>query len=187
MSLLDDEKEIDNRTDSELLRRAIDQQCWEDFQNNVINPRLRQLKNGKTLNTRFAVAVGVPDNYSRNLSKDIDTLCNAESINLYHIDCRKVTSIGQAVGYLTTISQHPKSMIFVEHFDEIPPSKEKEYIENILIHIWERDFMMPRREFCVLFSTTNDYGGQIPSMLRRIKTLEWYGQINEDHFIGVHI
>ena len=67
MSLLDDEKEIDNRTDSELLRRAIDQQCWEDFQNNVINPRLRQLKNGKTLNTRFAVAVGVPDNYSRNL------------------------------------------------------------------------------------------------------------------------
>ena len=49
----------------------------------------------------------------------------------------------------------------------------KEYIENILIHIWERDFMMPRREFFVLFSATNDYGNQTPPILRRIKN--WSG------------
>lgn len=186
MSILDSETEIGNRTYSEMLRRAFDQQCWEDFQNNVIIPRLRRLKSDKTLITKFAVAVGVPDNYSRNISEDIDTLCHAEAVNLYHIDCRKVTSLGQAVGYLTTISQHPNSMVFVEHFDEIPQSDEKEYIENILIHIWERDFMMPRREFFVLFSTTNDYGNQTPPILRRIKKLEWYCQINDNEQIEIH-
>ena len=48
MSILDSETEIGNRTYSEMLRQAFNQQCWEDFQNNVIIPRLRLLKSGKT-------------------------------------------------------------------------------------------------------------------------------------------
>jgi hypothetical protein len=95
------------------------------------------------------------------------------------LDCRTVSSYNTAIGYLTTISNQPGSIILFENFDEIPDSPEKKYVENILIRIWERDFILPRNNYFVLFATSNDYKTQNPNLLKNIKSLDWYGSIRK--------
>ena len=97
----------------------------------------------------------------------------------YHLDCRSVTSLQNAMGYLATISRGQSLVILLERYDEIPSSSERSYIENILIRIWERDFMMPRNRYLVLFTTTNDKWEQKPVKLNKIKPLEWHKSIRD--------
>jgi hypothetical protein len=78
-----------------------------------------------------------------------------------------------------TISRGQSLVILLERFDEIPSSSERSYIENILIRIWERDFMMPRSQYLVLFAISNDKCLQKPAKLNKIKSLEWYKSIRD--------
>ena len=113
----------------------------------------------------------MPKDFPYGLGQSLDSLCDAEKVVFYHLDCRSVTSLSSAMGYLTTISRDPYSVILLEHFDEIPDSPEKKYVENILIRIWERDFILPRNNYFVLFATSNDYKTQSSNLLKNIKCL----------------
>ena len=133
---------------------------------------------GKSMRA-FAVGVYVPSDFRIGLGQSLSSLCLANNINFYHLDCRTVSSYNTAIGYLTTISNQPGSIILFENFDEIPDSPEKKYVENILIRIWERDFILPRNNYFVLFATSNDYKTQNPNLLKNIKSLDWYGSIRK--------
>ena len=177
MSLLDPETELVKRFDECMYRQQIDRQSWVNFQRDILLPRIARLKSGKTLTNKFAVGMGVPQNYSIDFGQSLDSLCKAEGIVLYHLDCRAVTSLNNAMGYLTTISRSQSSVILLGNFDEIPSSCEKQYIENVLIRVWERDFMMPRNRYLVLFTTSNDSYLQKPDQLNKIRSLEWHKSI----------
>ena len=177
MSLLDNETEIIDRCDESLYREQIDQQSWANFQHDILSPRIARLKEGKTLTNKFAVGMGMPENFTIDFGQSLESLCKAEGIVLYHLDCRAVTSLNNAMGYLTTISRSQSSVILLENFDEIPSSCEKQYIENVLIRVWERDFMMPRNRYLVLFTTSNDSYLQKPDQLNKIRSLEWHKSI----------
>ena len=180
MSLLS----VDDESNEKLYKRVEDiferenrnKESWAKFQAEVIMPRVKKLKQRKPIRN-FAAGVYMPEDFTYELGQLLDSLCDAEKVVFYHLDCRDVTSLNSAMGYLTTISRSPYSLILLEYFDEIPDSLDKKYIENILIHIWERDFMMHRNNFFVLFSTSNDYGDQTPDLLKKIKSLDWYGSI----------
>lgn len=155
-----------------------DEQCWKNFQEEVIIPRIKKLKKNKPMRD-FAVGVYMPKDFPYGLGQSLHSLCNAEKVSFYSVDCSYITSLNSAMGYLATISRAPYSLILLEHFDEIPDSPEKKYNENLLIHSWGRDFMMKRNNFLVIFSTSKDYGNQTPELLKKIKRLEWYGNIRK--------
>ena len=179
MSLLDPETEIIDRCDESLYREQIDRQSWANFQHDILLPRIARLKSSKTLTNKFAFGMGVPQNFTLDFGQSLESLCKAEGVVFYHLDCRSVTSLHNAMGYLATISRGQSLVILLERFDEMPSSSERNYVENILIRIWERDFMMPRNRYLVLFTTTNDKWEQKPVKLNKIKPLEWYKSIRD--------
>ena len=177
MSILD-LNDIEKQTDEVVMRMHKDQESWTKFQKEIVEPRVKKLMQGKSMR-HFAVGVYVPSDFRIGLGQSLSSLCLANNINFYHLDCRTVSSYNTAIGYLTTISNQPGSIILFENFDEIPDSPEKKYVENILIRIWERDFILPRNNYFVLFATSNDYKTQNPNLLKNIKSLDWYGSIRK--------
>ena len=177
MSILD-LNDIEKQADEVIMRMHIDQESWTKFQKEIVEPRVKKLMQGKSMR-HFAVGVYVPSDFRIGLGQSLSSLCLANNINFYHLDCRTVSSYNTAIGYLTTISNQPGSIILFENFDEIPDSPEKKYVENILIRIWERDFILPRNNYFVLFATSNDYKTQNPNLLKNIKSLDWYGSIRK--------
>ena len=175
MSILD-LNDIEKQTDEVVMKMHQDQDSWTKFQKEIVEPRVKKLMQGKSMRA-FAVGVYVPCDFRIGLGQSLSSLCLANNINFYHLDCRTVSSYNTAIGYLTTISNQPGSIILFENFDEIPDSPEKKYVENILIRIWERDFILPRNNYFVLFATSNDYKTQNPNLLKNIKSLDWYGSI----------
>ena len=175
MSILD-LNDIEKQTDEVVMKMHQDQDSWTKFQKEIVEPRVKKLMQGKSMR-HFAVGVYVPSDFRIGLGQSLSSLCLANNINFYHLDCRTVSSYNTAIGYLTTISNQPGSIILIENFDEIPDSPEKKYVENILIRIWERDFILPRNNYFVLFATSNDYKTQNPNLLKNIKSLDWYGSI----------
>ena len=175
MSILD-LNDIEKQADEVVMRMHKDQESWTKFQKEIVEPRVKKLMQGKSMR-HFAVGVYVPSDFRIGLGQSLSSLCLANNINFYHLDCRTVSSYNTAIGYLTTISNQPGSIILIENFDEIPDSPEKKYVENILIRIWERDFILPRNNYFVLFATSNDYKTQNPNLLKNIKSLDWYGSI----------
>ena len=177
MSILD-LNDIEKQADEVVMRMHKDQESWTKFQKEIVEPRVKKLMQGKSMR-HFAVGVYVPSDFRIGLGQSLSSLCLANNINFYHLDCRTVSSYNTAIGYLTTISNQPGSIILIENFDEIPDSPEKKYVENILIRIWERDFILPRNNYFVLFATSNDYKTQNPNLLKNIKSLDWYGSIRK--------
>ena len=177
MSMLDFD-DIEKQTDEVVMKMHQDQDSWAKFQEEIVEPRVKKLMQGKSMRA-FAVGVYVPSDFRIGLGQSLSSLCLANNINFYHLDCRTVSSYNTAIGYLTTISNQPGSIILFENFDEIPDSPEKKYVENILIRIWERDFILPRNNYFVLFATSNDYKTQNPNLLKNIKSLDWYGSIRK--------
>ena len=177
MSILD-LNDIEKQADEVVMRMHKDQESWTKFQKEIVEPRVKKLMQGKSMR-HFAVGVYVPSDFRIGLGQSLSSLCLANNINFYHLDCRTVSSYNTAIGYLTTISNHPNAVILIENFDEIPDSPEKKYVENILIRIWERDFILPRNNYFVLFATSNDYKTQNPNLLKNIKSLDWYGSIRK--------
>ena len=177
MSILD-LNDIEKQADEVVMRMHKDQESWTKFQKEIVEPRVKKLMQGKSMR-HFAVGVYVPSDFRNGLGQSLSSLCLANNINFYHLDCRTVSSYNTAIGYLTTISNQPGSIILIENFDEIPDSPEKKYVENILIRIWERDFILPRNNYFVLFATSNDYKTQNPNLLKNIKSLDWYGSIRK--------
>ena len=175
MSMLDFD-DIEKQTDEVVMKMHQDQDSWTKFQKEIVEPRVKKLMQGKSMR-HFAVGVYVPSDFRIGLGQSLSSLCLANNINFYHLDCRTVSSYNTAIGYLTTISNQPGSIILFENFDEIPDSPEKKYVENILIRIWERDFILPRNNYFVLFATSNDYKTQNPNLLKNIKSLDWSGFI----------
>ena len=177
MSILD-LNDIEKQADEVVMKMHQDQDSWTKFQKEIVEPRVKKLMQGKSMR-HFAVGVYVPSDFRIGLGQSLSSLCLANNINFYHLDCRTVSSYNTAIGYLTTISNQPGSIILFENFDEIPDSPEKKYVENILIRIWERDFILPRNNYFVLFTTSNDYKTQNPDLLKNIKSLEWYGSMRK--------
>lgn len=177
MSILD-LNDIEKQADEVVMRMHKDQESWTKFQKEIVEPRVKKLMQGKSMR-HFAVGVYVPSDFRIGLGQSLSSLCQANNIVFYHLDCRTVSSYNTAIGYLTTISNQPGSIILFENFDEIPDSPEKKYVENILIRIWERDFILPRNNYFVLFATSNDYKTQNPNLLKNIKSLDWYGSIRK--------
>ena len=177
MSILD-LNDVEKQADEVVMRMHKDQESWTKFQKEIVEPRVKKLMQGKSMR-HFAVGVYVPSDFRIGLGQSLSSLCLANNINFYHLDCRTVSSYNTAIGYLTTISNQPGSIILIENFDEIPDSPEKKYVENILIRIWERDFILPRNNYFVLFATSNDYKTQNPNLLKNIKSLDWYGSIRK--------
>ena len=177
MSILD-LNDIEKQADEVVMRMHKDQESWTKFQKEIVEPRVKKLMQGKSMRA-FAVGVYVPSDFRIGLGQSLSSLCLANNINFYHLDCRTVSSYNTAIGYLTTISNQPGSIILFENFDEISDSPEKKYVENILIRIWERDFILPRNNYFVLFATSNDYKTQNPNLLKNIKSLDWYGSIRK--------
>ena len=182
MSFFDGEEVLAEAAKAQAIFLKNEDLSWDKFHNEMIAPRLKKLIDRKPIG-KFAVGVYVPTDpaYEYGVASSIESLCDKIKVECYVIDCRTVSSIGQATGYLYQVSQHPFSMIIVEHFDEIPDSDDKKYIENILLGLWERDFMMKRSEFAVIFTTSQGDGVTIPHQLKKIKRLEWYGNIRKEH------
>ena len=170
--------DIEKQADEVIMRMHIDQESWTKFQKEIVEPRVKKLMQGKSMR-HFAVGVYDPSDFRIGLGQSLSSLCQANNIVSYHLDCRTVSSYNTAIGYLTTISNHPNAVILIKNFDEIPDSPEKKYVENILIRIWERDFILPRNNYFVLFATSNDNKTQNPNLLKNIKSLEWYGSMRK--------
>lgn len=155
-----------------------DEQCWKNFQEKVIIPRIKKLKKNKPMRD-FAVGVYMPKDFPFGLGQSLDSLCNAEGVVLFSLDCSQDYVERSRFDFFRHIIDRPFTIILLENFDDMPDSPEKKYIENLLIRSWERDFMMKRNNFLVIFSTSKDYGNQTPELLKKIKSLDWYGNIRK--------
>ena len=181
MAFFDEDEVLDEAAKAQTIFQKNEELSCDKFHNEMIAPRLKKLVSRKPIG-KFAVGMYIPTDpaYRFGVASSIVSLCNMIKVGCYVIDCRNVTSYGQTMEYLYQISQHPFSMIIIENFDEIPDSPDKKYIENILLGVWERDFMMKRSEFAVIFTTSNGDGVNIPHQLKKIKRLEWYGNIRKE-------
>ena len=155
-----------------------DEQCCKNFQEKVIMPRIKKLKKNKSMRD-FAVGVYMPKDFPFGLGQSLNSLCKAEGVKLFSLDCSKYYVGSSRFDFFRHIIDCPFTVILLENFDDMPDSPEKKYIENLLIRSWERDFMMKRNNFLVIFSTSKDYGNQTPELLKKIKRLEWYGNIRK--------
>ena len=168
MSLLDvdeNDKKMDKCAES-----------WAKLQAEVIMPRVKELKLRKPIRN-FAAGVYMPKDFRFGLGQSLESLCNVEGIGLFSLDCSQAYVERSRFDFFRHIIDRPFTVILLENFDQIPNLPEKKNIENLLIHSWERDFLMHRNNFLVLFSTSKDYGEQTPDLLKKIKSLDWYGSI----------
>lgn len=175
MSLLDIEG-TEKRVDEYLIKLQKDKESWAKFQAEIIMPRVKKLKQRKPIRN-FAAGVYMPEDFTYELGQLLDSLCNVEGIGLFSLDCSQAYVERSRFDFFRHIIDRPFTVILLENFDQIPNLPEKKHIENLLIHSWERDFMMHRNNFFVLFSTSKDYGEQTPDLLKKIKSLDWYGSI----------
>ena len=59
------------------------------------------------------------------------------------------------------------------------PEDDKKYIEHTLIKLWEKETILPRSFYGVVFVTNKDYGTNVPEQLKNIKRMLWYGNIRK--------
>ena len=177
MGILDIDN-IEKELDEVVMNMHQDQESWTKFQKEIVEPRMKKLIQGKPMRN-FSVGIHIPCDFRIGLGQSLSSLCLANNIDFYHLDCRTISSYNTAIGYLTTICTHPNSVILIENFEEILDWPEKKYLENILIKIWERDFVLPRKDYFVVFATSNECKAQTPTLLKNIKLLEWYGSIRK--------
>lgn len=151
-------------------------ESWAKFQAEVIMPRVKKLKLRKPIRN-FAAGVYMPKDFLFGLGQSLKSLCKAEGIGLFSLDCSQPYVKCSRFDFFRHIIDRPFTVILLENFDQIPNLPEKKYIENLLIHSWESDSLTHRNNFFVLFSTSKDYGEQTPDLLKKIKSLDWYGSI----------
>ena len=178
MSLLDVD-ETEKRVEEELINRQKNKECWAKFQAEVIMPRVKKLKQRKPIRN-FAAGVYMPKDFLFGLGQSLESLCKAEGIGLFSLDCSQAyVNRFSRFDFFRHIIDCPFTVILLENFDQIPNLPEKKYIENLLIHSWESDnySLTHRNNFFELFSTSKDYGEQTPDLLKKIKSLDWYGSI----------
>lgn len=178
MSLLDIEGTV-KRVDEYLIKLQKDKESWAKFQAEIIMPRVKKLKQRKPIRN-FAAGVYMPEDFTYELGQLFDSLCKAEGIGLFSLDCSQHYVKCSRFDFFRHIIDRPFTVILLENFDQIPNLPEKKYIENLLIHSWESDFMMKRSEFAVIFTTSQGDGVDIPQLLKKIKRLEWYGNIRKE-------
>ena len=176
MSLLGDFNETEKRVEEELIKLQKDKESWAKFKAEVIMPRVKKLKQRKPIRN-FAVGVYMPKDFLFGLGQSLESLCKAEGIGLFPLDCSQPYVERSRFDFFRHIIDRPFTVILLENFDQILNLPEKKYIENLLIHSWESDFLTHRNNFFVLFSTSKDYGEQTPDLLKKIKSLDWYGSI----------
>jgi hypothetical protein len=121
----------------------------------------------------------MPKDFPYGLGQSLDSLCKAEGVGLFSLDCSKYYVERSRFDFFRHIIDRPFTVILLENFDDMPDSPEKKYIENLLIRSWDRDFIVKRNNFLVIFSTSKDYGNQTPELLKKIKSLDWYGNIRK--------
>ena len=175
MSIFDIEDHI-STFDDVVKRDETDRNSCFKFQEEVIMPRIKKLKQHKPIRN-FAAGVYMPKDFPYGLGQSLQSLCKAEGIGLFSLDCSQLNVERSRFDFFRHIIDRPFTVILLENFDQIPNLPEKKYIENLLIHSWESDFLTHRNNFFVLFSTSKDYGDQMPDLLKKIKSLDWYGSI----------
>lgn len=177
MSIFDIQEIID-RFDNDVRQVEADRKSWENFQEEVIMPRVKKLKLQKPMRD-FAVGVYMPKDFPYGLGQSLDSICKAEGVGLFSLDCSQYYVERSRFDFFRHIIDRPFTVILLENFDDMPDSPEKKYIENLLIHSWDRDFIVKRNNFLVIFSTSKDYGNQTPELLKKIKSLDWHGNIRK--------
>ena len=178
VDLINPNSEESKQLDWNATKEVHDPMAWAKFYEEKLSHRIAKLKKGKNLHNEFSVGLGVPEDFTVNLGQEMGALCKKKRIPFCHFDCRNATSLQNLAGYLTTLNRSRSAVILLEHCDEIPSSPERKYIKNALIKTWERDFIVPRNRFLVLFTTSNcDY--EKPDALWEITTLDWYDNIRE--------
>ena len=176
MSIFDIEEIVSSKFDEAVKRDEADRNSCGKFQEEVIMPRIKKLKQHKPIRN-FAAGVYMPQDFPYGLGQSLHSLCRAEGIGLFSLDCSQPYVERSRFDFFRHIIDRPFTVILLENFDKIPNLPEKKYIENLLIHSWESDSLTHRNNFFVLFSTSNDYGDQTPDLLKKIKSLDWYGSI----------
>ena len=169
MSILDDDFEE---------KATLDLMGWSKFQNDILEPRIKKLIDHKPVKD-FACGVYVPNNFNVDLGQSLKSFCRANSVLFHHLNCSQHYFVNSLTDFIRVVTTQPCSVILLENFDKIPNelSLEREYIENILVRSWEHNFLTYRNRFLVVFSTSENYGEQVPELLKKIKSLHWYGSI----------
>ena len=178
VDLINPNSEESKQLDWNATKEVHDPMAWAKFYEEKLSHRIAKLKEGKNLHNEFSVGLEVPEDFTVNLGQEMGALCKKKRIPFCHFDCRNATSLQNLAGYLTTLNRSRSAVILLEHCDEIPSSPEKKYIKNALIKTWEKEFIVPRNRFLVLFTTSNcNY--QRPDEMWGISTLDWYDNIRE--------
>lgn len=182
MSILDPEDELVERADHAVkvavFTPEYDKKSWDEFQAEAIEPIVKKLAAGKRVG-KFAVGVYVPAEppFHWGVVGGINSVCRANRIRCFYINGRNTRTITDALAALTDISQHPYSMVVVEDFDMIPETPAKSYIERAIIGTWVRETILPRSCYGVVFTTSQGDGELLPTLLKKIKRLTWWGNI----------
>ena len=159
-------------------KATLDLMGWSKFKNEILEPRIKKLTNHKPVKD-FACGVYVPNNFNADLGQSLYSFCRANGVLFHHLDCSQHYIVNSLTDFINIVTTRPYSVILLENFDKIPKelSLEREYIENILVRSWEHNFLTYRNRFLVVFSTSENYGEQVPELLKRIKSLHWHGSI----------
>ena len=159
-------------------KATLDLMGWSKFKNEILEPRIKKLTNHKPVKD-FACGVYVPNNFNADLGQSLYSFCRANGVLSHHLDCSQHYIVNSLTDFINIVTTRPYSVILLENFDKIPKelSLEREYIENILVRSWENNFLTYRNRFLVVFSTSENYGEQVPELLKKIKSLHWYGSI----------
>ena len=182
MSILDEEDILMERAEHNVkvatYTPEFDKRSWDEFQTEAIEPIVKKLAAHKRVG-KFAVGVYVPTEplFHWGVASSIYSMCRAYRLRCFHINGRNIHQLSDALALLVDISQYPYSMVVVEDFDMIPHSPVKSYIERALIGTWERETILPRSCYGVVFTTTQGDGQKLPEKLKRVKRLTWWGNI----------
>lgn len=174
MSLLDKEEVLLDKID----KMAEDKVLWDKFHKEAIEPLLGKFLKRKP-KKMFAVGVYIPDDCPFSVAQSVSSLCANCNIKCYYIDCSRINVLSPILGRISTIAASPDSLIVLDKFDEIPDSDDKKYIEHTLIKLWEKETILPRSFYGVVFVTNKDYGTNVPEQLKNIKRMLWYGNIRK--------
>ena len=144
----------------------------------IVQPIAVNLKRGQR-NTKFALGVYCSDEAQYEISQSSGTMCNHVGLPFCYVVCSRLTRREDLKDFYNTILGIDHSVIVLDRFDEIPDSEEKECIQNLLITPWSSGKMIPREKYLTIFVTHIDNSIDIPTFLRPIKRLRWFGNVEE--------
>ena len=119
--------------------------------------------------------------YTEALLEELSKHSSKCGLGFLHIDCAQIASMGHGCvwDYLRTITTRPfKSVFCIGNFECIPSTDEHDQLENLFVHLWERDFLMHRNRFMVIFLSHESQSSKAcPHLLKGVEDLFWFGNL----------